>query len=372
MGTADVYFSDLRAGFRANLPQRVEKILRLAGIDSRIGQGDLTAVKLHFGEMGNTAFIRPVFARHVVKMLQQQGAKPFLTDTNTLYAGSRSDSVNHLDTAMANGFTYACLGAPLIIADGLVGNSCEEVPVKGSHYDSVAIATDIAMSDAMVSMAHFKCHEVSGIGGSVKNLGMGCSARKGKLSMHSDVSPKVTAKKCTACRQCIGHCAHSAIAIDKKARIDPEACVGCGECIITCPEGAIQVQWNQGPESMQEKMAEYAAGAIEGKRDKCVFVNFITQISPACDCYGHSDAPIVGDIGIAASTDPVALDQACADMVNAAQGNENSALQSGHAPGEDKFRGVYPNVDWTVQLAHAEKIGLGSRDYKLVKLEDKY
>lgn len=365
MNNSDVFFSDLRADHRRNMLQKVEALLLAGGLENKISKGDLVAVKLHFGEFGNTGFIRPVFVRQVVETLKGLGAKPFITDANTLYVGTRSDSVSHLNTAHANGFGYSCLGAPLVIADGLRGQSDVTVPVSGTHFSQVHIAAEIEAADAIIALSHFKGHELSGFGGALKNLGMGCASRRGKLAQHSSVSPKVTRKKCIACGDCVSHCAHKAIDIAEKAEIAKDRCVGCGECIVICPTGAIQVQWNEGPKTMQEKMAEYASGALKGKEDKSLFVNFVTQVSPACDCYGHSDAPIVADVGILSSSDPVAIDQASVDLVNAAEGREDSALKNNHQPGGDKIRGVYPEIDWSVQLEWAARMGVGTRSYSL-------
>ena len=364
MNKSTVYFSDLRASPRRNLLDKVADLLDHAGVADRIHRGDLVAVKLHFGERGNTSFIRPVFVRRVVERLRDLGARPFLTDTNTLYTGSRSEAATHLQTAIQNGFAYAVVDAPVVIADGLRGNSSVTVPITGgSHFQKVSIAAEIANADSLVVLSHFKGHDLAGIGGALKNLGMGCAAREGKLAQHSSVAPKVKAKRCIACGECLRWCAAGAIELGDKARIDPKTCVGCGECILSCPENAIQIQWTEGPQAMQEKMAEHACGALAGKAGRCVFLNAVTQVSPACDCHGHTDAPIVGDLGYLAASDPVALDQACADLVNRQPGNLASALKTNHAPGEDKFRGVYPDIDWTVQLAHAEALGLGSRQY---------
>ncbi|HBA71657.1 MAG TPA: 4Fe-4S ferredoxin, partial [Geobacter sp.] len=215
----------------------------------------------------------------------------------------------------------------------------------------------------------FKCHELTGFGGAIKNLGMGCASRKGKLVQHSTVAPVVAEKYCIGCGICPRACAHDAILITGgKAIIDPQKCTGCSRCITVCPVKAINIQWNEAADLVMRKMAEYALGALSGKSGKAIYINFITQVSPACDCYGHSDAPIVNDIGICVSTDPVAIDQACADLVNGARGNEGSALQSGFEPGGDKFRGVWPEITWEVQLEHGEKIGLGSRKYELVRV----
>lgn len=365
MSTSDVYFSDLRAGHRQNLLDKLERLVLNAGLSERIRPGDLVAVKLHFGELGNTAFIRPVFVRRVVSLLKDIGAKPFLTDSNTLYVGTRSNAVSHLETALANGFSYATVGAPLVIADGLRGTAQVKCAVKGRHFSHVYISSEFANADAVVGLAHFKGHELTGFGGALKNIGMGCASRQGKLAQHSNVSPKVKKKDCVACGECVSHCAHGAIAMKGKAEINPARCVGCGECILICLQGAIQVQWTEGPKILQEKLAEHVAGALAGKEGKGVFVNFLTQVSPACDCYGHSDAPIVADVGIASSCDPVALDQASVDLVNRKEGRADSALTANLAPGEDKFRGVYPQIDWAVQLDCAQELGVGVRDYTL-------
>ncbi len=364
-----VYVADLRTTVRRNLLDKVEELLVRAGVEGRVRKGDLVAVKLHFGERGNTSFIRPVFVRRVVEVLRNLGAKPFLTDANTLYVGARSDAVGHLETAVQNGFAYAVVGAPVLIADGLRGNSGMEIPVPGRHFQTVSVAAAVAQADALVALTHFKGHELSGFGGALKNLGMGCATREGKLAQHSNVAPKVKKKRCVACGECVRWCAQAAISVDRVAHIDPDRCVGCGECILTCPQEAIQIQWTEGPKILQEKMAEYACGALQGKADRSIFLNFVTQVSPACDCYGHNDAPIVGDVGLAASPDPVALDQACADLVNAQPGNPASVLKGGLEPGADKFRGVYPDIDWSVQLDHAERLGIGTRRYERIDID---
>ncbi len=364
-----VYFADMRAGHKENLFDKISKLLLMAGLQKSVSEGDLTAVKIHFGEKGNSAFIRPIFARRVVEEIKKIGASPFLTDSSTLYPGERKEAVSALTCAIENGFAFACVGAPLIISDGLRGVTETEVAIEGELLKKTYIGTEIMEADSLVAMTHFKCHELTGFGGAIKNLGMGCASRKGKLVQHSTVAPKVSLKNCTGCGICPRSCAHEAIVItDGKAFIDPQKCAGCSRCITVCPVKAINIQWNEASELVMRKMAEYAKGALTGKSGKVIYINFITQVSPACDCYGHADAPIVNDIGICAATDPVAIDQACADLVNGARGNEESALQSGHEPGGDKFRGCWPEIAWEVQLEHGEKIGLGSRKYELVRI----
>lgn len=366
-----VYFLDLKASPKENRLDRIGRLLDQISFSRPLTKKNLVAIKIHFGEKGNTAYVKPIYIRPITDKIRAWGGKPFLTDANTLYVGTRSDSVSHLQTALENGFSFTTVGAPLLIADGLKGKSALAVPIHQKHYKKVSIAADIVDADALVSVAHFKGHELAGFGGTIKNLGMGCASREGKLSQHSNIAPKVTRKKCISCGECVSHCAQEAISLeDDKAIIDPEKCVGCGECILICSSGAIQIQWNESIPVFQEKMVEYTLGVLKGKQGRALFLNFLTDVSPACDCYGHSDRPIVRDIGILASTDPVAIDQASVDLVNNEPGNKDSALTKNYKSGEDKFRGVYPQIDWEIQLQYAQGIGLGTRKYELVILQE--
>lgn len=242
-----VYFMDLRASNRENLFAKLARLLEKAGIGGVVTKRDLVAIKLHFGEEGNAAFIRPLFLRRVVESVKALGGNPFLTDANTLYAGTRSDSPSHLTTAVRNGFAYAVVEAPLIIADGLRGKSETAVTIDRKRFKEVYVGKEIAEADVYISVAHFKGHELSGFGGAIKNTGMGCASRRGKLAQHSTVSPGIKQSKCVGCGDCVEHCAQGALSlVDDKARMDTEKCVGCGECILICPNGAIQIQWNQG------------------------------------------------------------------------------------------------------------------------------
>ena len=369
MPASKVYFADLRASVKENLPSKILRLADMLGLDHIVPKRGLVAIKLHFGEKGNTAYVRPPFVRRIVEQVKAMGAYPFLTDSNTLYAGTRSDSVSHLNTAIENGFAFSVVNAPIIIADGLRGAAYASVRINQDLVKKAYIGAEIAEADGIISLAHFKGHELSGFGGSIKNLGMGCASRRGKMVQHSDLSPKVTRKKCVGCGECVEHCAQSAIALkDEKAQIDAEKCIGCGECILICAEGAINVQWNADIAMFQKKMVEYTLAVLKGKEGRVACLNFLTQISPACDCYGHNDAPIVPDIGVLASTDPVAIDQASVDLVNRQKGLDGSCLDRQKEIGEDKFRGLYPKVDWTVQLEYGEKIGLGSRQYDLIQI----
>ncbi|MDY6903438.1 MAG: DUF362 domain-containing protein [Thermodesulfobacteriota bacterium] len=365
-----VFFTDLSASFKENLVGKLGRLVQAAGLDDVVEKRDLAAVKLHFGELGNTAYIRPVYLRKIVDLVKASGASPFLADANTLYAGSRSEAPQHLETAIYNGFAYSVVGAPLIIADGLRGKSEVAVEINQKRFKEVYIAAELARADAIISVAHFKGHELSGFGGAIKNMGMGCASRKGKLAQHSTVSPKVKAKTCVGCGDCEGHCAFGAIALneDDKAFINSEKCAGCGECILVCPTGSVKIQWDQAVPVFLENMVEYTLGVIKGKEKKTLYVNFITDVSPACDCVPYNDAPMVRDIGILASKDPVAIDQACVDMVNREHALPNSCLKENREPGGDKFKSVYPHVDWEIQLEYAEALGLGTRDYAIEKI----
>ena len=375
---AKVYFSDLNVTSDKTLFDKLDILLDKVNIKEKIKEKDLIAIKLHFGEKGNTAYIRPIFLRKVVEKVKALKGKPFLTDTNTLYRGSRTDAVSHLITAYHHGFIFGAIDAPVIIADGLRGNSKVKVRIDKPIFKTASIAHEIYMADGLISVAHFKGHELSGFGGTIKNLGMGCASREGKLSQHSNISPQVKGKVCKGCEVCLNWCPSGAISMTSQnenpkikhpiALINSKLCIGCGECIFVCPSGAIQIQWNESIPIFQKKIVEYAYGAILNKKNKTLFLNFLTQISPACDCYGFSDTPIVKDIGILSSEDPVAIDQASVDLINAEEGNPSSKLKGALAPGEDKFRGIYSEIDWSIQLSYAEDLGLGTRQYELIKI----
>ena len=375
---SQVFFSDLRVAARKSVLDKIDVLMDRAHFKAKIREKDLVAIKLHFGEKGNTAFVRPIFLKRVADQVKRYKGKPFLTDANTLYVGTRGEAISHLITAYENGFAYSVVGAPLIIADGLRGNSTVDVRIDKPLFKTVSIAHAVHMADALVCVSHFKGHELSGFAGTIKNLGMGCASREGKLSQHSNISPKVKRKVCKGCELCLPWCPGEALSMitpeaegtnkRKVAMIDPERCIGCGECILTCPAGAIAIQWNETIPLFQKKMVEYAYGAIQRKKGKTLYLNFLTQVTPACDCCGYSDAPIVQDIGILSSEDPVSIDQASVDLVNQEAGNRASKLPKHWEPGKDKFHAIYPDVDWSIQLDYAEEIGLGMREYELIKI----
>ncbi|AEF93665.1 4Fe-4S ferredoxin iron-sulfur binding domain-containing protein [Desulfotomaculum nigrificans CO-1-SRB] len=367
--TAKVYFADTRANVKQNLLDKLERLFVRSGIKDIVAPKDLVAIKVHFGERGNTAYIRPQFLRRVVDKVKEQGGKPFLTDANTLYVGSRANAVDHLQTAIENGWGYAVVNAPLIIADGLTGKEYTNVEVNLKHFKEVKIGSAALHADAFIAVSHLKGHELTGYGGVLKNIGMGLGSRSGKQMMHSDVKPAIDLEKCTGCRKCHQWCPAGAISMgeDKKSFIAAELCMGCGECTVSCPFGAIEVNWKTEPDVIQEKIAEYTYGVLKHYPGKCGFITFVNNVSPECDCCGWNDAPIVRDIGILASLDPVALDQACIDLINQEHGLPGSRLE-GQPHGSDKFRALWPNVDWRKGLEYAESIGLGTRKYELIKI----
>ena len=370
---ARVFFAGFRArSAKENKSSKIEKLFDAAGFSDLVDKGTLTAVKVHFGEKGNDSFINPVFVRTVVDRLKKRGALPFVTDTNTLYNGTRHNAVEHLQTALEHGFSYATVNAPLIIADGLRGGSFSQVDIPGRHFSSVKIADAIVEAHSMIVMSHFKGHEMAGFGGSIKNLAMGCAPSQGKCDQHASRF-SVDAEKCIACGMCMASCPQHAISWakgdeKKHALIDKDKCVGCGECLTVCASKAVEIDWRAELGPFNERMAEYALGAVIGKKNRVGYFNFLMNITPDCDCVPWTDAPMVPDIGILASTDPVALDMASFDLVNSQTGFAHSHLTANHGPGQDKFKGAWAYTSGEVQLSHAELIGLGTTGYELVEI----
>jgi uncharacterized protein len=364
-----VYFATLRAhSDHECTTAKVQRLFDHAGFSDIIAPQDKTAIKLHFGERGNDGFISPVYVRQVVEKVKACQALPFLTDTNTLYLGSRSNAVEHIGTAILHGFDFAVAGAPVIIADGLNGKNISRVTIRKKHFGQVSIAGDIAAADSMIVLSHFKGHIVSGFGGAIKNLAMGCAPPEGKRAQHN-ARPFTISEKCTGCAACMKVCPKTAISvIKKKSAIDMNLCIGCFECMHICPEHAVDIDWETEIPEFMERMVEYAYGAIMGKKNKVGYMNFLIRITPDCDCFPFSDAPIVPDIGILASKDPVAIDAASFDLVNQQQGYNDSDLTSHHHAGGDKFKGVHAQTDGYRQVRYAEEIGLGNSCYDLIKI----
>lgn len=346
---AKVYFSSLIK------PESVTKLLDTISIENFIFPDDFCAIKMHLGEKGNIGYVKPEFIRPIVKKLYSIKAKPFLTDANTIYAGERANAIDHIKVAEEHGFSLHKIGCPVIIADGLRGNSYVEVEINHKHFKSVKISNAIYYSDSIVVVSHFKGHEMTGFGGALKNIGMGSASRAGKYELHNSVVLDVKIENCKSCGMCIRWCPVNALSLpDKNSKIvyDREKCTGCGECIISCKYGVFKIPWNDSTKIVQEKIVEYCVGVLKNKR--AIFINFLNFITKYCDCYATKGEPLIEDIGIVVSSDPVAVDKASVDLVNKKYG-------------KDFFREIWPEIDWNVQFEYAEKLGLGSKNYELVE-----
>jgi hypothetical protein len=365
-----VYFADIRVRkAEENKINKIKKLFDMTGFNDFIKEEDLVAIKVHVGDRGNDAYVNPIFVRAIVDKIKEIGAKSFITDTNTLYSGSRYNAVEHILTAIEHGFNHLVVNAPFIVADGLKGKNFVEIEIDKRHFKRVKIASDIFHTDSMIVVTHFKGHGMTGFGGAIKNLGMGCASQEGKEEQHSGAKPIINVKICIGCQKCVSVCPKSAISMrNEKANIDYNLCTGCGQCIVNCPVSAIDFDWKKGIPVFIERVVEYACGAIKNKSNRVGYFNFLIDIVPDCDCIPWSDASIVPDIGILASDDPVAIDKASYDLVNRERGFRNSFLKKNFEQGRDKFKGIWEKVDATIQFRYGEKIGLGNEEYELIEV----
>ena len=370
MAASKVYFTTFHTTLEENIQQKLSRLLLTAGMDQIDFRNRYVAIKMHFGEPGNLAYLRPNYAKTVADLVRQLGGKPFLTDCNTLYVGGRKNALDHIESAYVNGFTPYTTGCHVIIADGLKGSDDVAVPVDGEYVKNARIGRALMDADIVISLTHFKGHEQAGMGGALKNIGMGCGSRAGKMEQHNSGKPFVKQKKCIGCRACARICAHGApqFGADGKATIDTDKCVGCARCLAVCPKDAIQCLYDEAPAILNKKIAEYTKAVVDGR--PCFHVSLVVDVSPNCDCHAENDVPIVPDVGMFASFDPVALDQACADAVLAQTPAPNSALfdEGCDCSSGDYFHAAHPDTDWAVCLEHAEKIGIGTRAYELIKI----
>lgn len=357
MPQSSVYFVPLSE--KSSVEQRasaMEKMLNVIAFSERIAEKDKVAIKMHVGEKKNTTHITPQVIRKVVLWAKSKKALPFLTETATLYKGARNNAIDHLNHAYNHGFTYNKIGAPFIMADGLLGNTEIEVAIPGQIYKTVHLAREVVGADALIAVSHPTGHLATGIGACIKNLGMGLASRIGKLRQHSSIKPYIKIDLCTFCKLCIRWCPEEAIIEkDSKAFIIEDNCTGCGECLAVCHFDAVAYNWGVESHELQKRMVEHAFGIIIDKKEKCLFVNVLTDMTKDCDCFSVAQKPVLPDIGIIASIDPIAIDQATLDLT-AKKGGKNLSNLS------------YPALDPTVQLVHGENIGMGSRDYKLVTI----
>lgn len=375
MEKAKVFFTDFRTKANGDgLPTKLKKLILKAGIADLNLDGKFVAIKLHFGEMGNISYLRPNYARAVVDVVKELGGKPFLTDCNTMYPGSRKNAIEHLYCAWENGFTPLTVGCPIIIGDGLKGTDDIEVPVEGGEYVTNAkIGRAIMDADVFISLNHFKGHEMTGFGGAIKNIGMGCGSRAGKTEQHISGQPVIDENLCRGCKKCMQQCANNGLVFDEETRkmhIDKEHCVGCGRCLGACNFDAINFENFHAPLLLNRKMAEYAKAVVSGRPQ--FHISLVVDVSPNCDCHCENDVPILPNIGMFVSIDPLALDQACVDACLAAKPMPGSQLyEHMHAEGfcdhHDHFKNSTPESEWQSCLEHAQKIGLGTREYELIK-----
>lgn len=383
---AKVYYTSFKATEHENLLQKLHRLMKTAGFESIDFTDKYAAIKIHFGELGNLAFLRPNYAKVVADYVKALGGKPFLTDCNTLYVGSRKNALDHLETAYLNGFSPLQTGCHVLIADGLKGTDETIVPINCEYVKEAKIGHAIMDADVFISLTHFKGHEMTGFGGAIKNIGMGSGSRAGKMEQHCDGKPTVDMRDCIGCGSCYRICAHEAPVIENgKARIDHDKCVGCGRCLAVCPKDAISAEYTDSLKVLNFKMAEYSYAVCKDR--PCFHVSLICDVSPNCDCHSENDIPIIPDVGMLASFDPVSLDQACADLCNKQPAIEGSMLADnmhkagdgcchGHGHDEcnhdgghhDHFNMVHPDTEWETCLDHAEKIGLGERAYELVTI----
>lgn len=363
---ATVYYADIHS--RSHEDSKIAKVARLCdavGLKKIVKKNDLTAVKLHFGEYGNDTHLNPSFARQVVDKIIAAGGKPFLTDSTTLYSGSRRNAVDHLHTAYLQGFAPSVVHAPVIIADGLYGENDLPVRINCKHFQEVHIAAEIRRAPSMVVLSHFKGHEMAGFGGAIKNLAMGGASVRGKKDQHA-THVNVDEATCIGCGKCVRHCPQQALSLHEgKSRVDISRCIGCFECVTVCPVKAISIDWATELAPFIERMTEYAYGVVKGRQKRICYLNFVLNVTPDCDCVAWSDAPLVPDLGILASLDPVALDQACFDLVNQAPGLDPKSAENKDL---DKFTARWPMTHGAIQLSYGQEIGLGSRQYVLEKI----
>ena len=374
MEKSKVYYTDFRTtAFGNGLPAKLKELIKAAGIEQIDMAGKFVAIKMHFGELGNISYLRPNYAKAVADLVKELGGKPFLTDCNTMYPGSRKNALEHLECAWENGFTPLSTGCPIIIGDGLKGTDDISVPVVGGEYVKDAkIGRAIMDADVIISLSHFKGHEMTGFGGAIKNIGMGCGSRVGKTEQHSNSQACIDEEKCRGCRFCQRECANNGLVFDekkKKMRIDSKNCVGCGRCLGACNFDAISFENSSAIKELNCRMAEYTKAVVYGRPQ--FHISLIIDVSPNCDCHCENDVPILPNIGMFASFDPLALDQACVDACLAAQPLPNSQLTDNMKKADfvdhhDHFTNSTPESEWRSCLEHAEKIGLGNRSYELV------
>ena len=362
-----MYYTNMRTTLTENLLQKLARLVKRAGMTDIDFANKYTAIKIHFGEPGNLAYLRPNYSKVLADLIKEQGGRVFLTDCNTLYVGRRKNALDHLDAAYENGYNPFATGCHVIIADGLKGTDEALVPINGEYVKEAKIGRALMDADIVISLTHFKGHEAAGFGGALKNIGMGGGSRAGKMEMHSAGKPYVNQKACIGCGSCKKNCAHGAITIaDRKASIDTNVCVGCGRCVGACPVDAVTPMNDEANDVLNKKIAEYTWAIL---KDRPHFhVSLVVDVSPNCDCHAENDVPIVPNVGMFASFDPVALDMACVDAVNRQPVMAGSFLAEQEQNHHDHFTDTHPGTHWQSCIDHAVKLGLGNKEYELITI----
>lgn len=337
-----------------DLCRRLERLILDRSLFDFINENDLVPIKTHFGEKKNLGFVRPLHLAMLGRLLAARKALPFLTETSTLYKGDRTNAVLHSALAQRHGFGQDATGLPLIMADGILGDEEVEVEIPGRIYRRVKIAALMARVQALVAVSHFTGHLAAGFGACLKNLGMGLSSRRGKMIQHSTAKPRVMEKQCTGCGVCVRWCPANAITLGvSSAVIDGGLCIGCGQCLAMCRFDAVGYNWGATYEELQKKVVEHALGVATILRNNALYINFLTRISKDCDCM-HSYENIVPPVGVLVSRDPVAIDAASLDLVEALAGKKLSELSY--------------DIPYRFQIDYAREIGFGNPDYEMIEV----
>lgn len=338
-----VYFYNFEKGFDKNLLKSSKRLSKF--YTDKFTKNDDLAIKIHFGERESDTHLDPGFVKNVFQEIENEVSDCVLMDCNVLYKGERSKASSHKKLAVDNGFDFA----PIVIADGERGENELRINSNGKHFDTVKVGAGLKNYNSLLVISHFTGHVAAGIGGALKNVGMGLGSKAGKLAMHDAFELRINSRLCRVCGACIEHCPDDAIEIlSDSASIDHDKCIGCGRCIAECPVSAVKIPWSgASSRELQERIVEYASGVLDEK--KAYFINVLVNVTKECDCINRKQNAIVEAIGILASEDPVAIDQASLDLV-----------------GEEKFRSR--SIDPSIQIKYAEELGLGSRKYKLIKV----